>query len=60
MEPARKLIDSIAGVIWGTRQAEQTKRLPPTSSPKRIPPPEPRLERKGGGRRTAFDDEIPF
>jgi len=60
MEPARKLVDSIAGVIWGTKQAEQTKSLPPPTSPKRIPPPGPRVERKGRGRQTALDDEIPF
>jgi hypothetical protein len=60
MEPARKLVDSIANVIWGTKQAEQTKSLPPPNPPKRIPAPAPRLERKGQGRQTAADDEIPF
>jgi hypothetical protein len=58
MEPARKLLDSIAGVIWGTKRAEQTKSLPPPTVPRRIPPPRPKLERKG--RRTMPDDEIPF
>lgn len=59
MEPINKLLNSIAGVIWGTKQAEQTK-LPPPTSPKRIPPPRSQIESKGQGRKTAFDDEIPF
>jgi len=60
MEPARKLIDSIAGVIWGTKQSEQTKSLPPPTTRKQIPPPAPRVERKRKGRATPMDDEIPF
>jgi len=60
MEPVRKMLDSIAGVIWGTKQAEQTRKLPSPGTPKRIPPPSPRIERKGQGRLTAPDDEIPF
>jgi hypothetical protein len=59
MEPARKLLDSIAAVIWGTKQTEQTKKLLPPTAPKKIPPPRPKIERKEQGRRTT-DDEIPF
>jgi hypothetical protein len=63
MEPVRKFIDSVSGLIWGTKHAEQTKSLPAPASRKQIPPPpkspEPRKPQPRIGR-SEMDDEIPF
>jgi hypothetical protein len=53
-EPVRKWIDSIAGLIWGARHAEQTPKLAAPSKPKQIQPP------KTMRVRNPMDDEIPF
>jgi hypothetical protein len=58
MEPIRKIIDSVAGLIWGTRHAERTKSLPAPGPRKQISPPKtnpPKRSRLGD-----MDDEIPF
>lgn len=52
MEPARKLIESIAAAFGKAKREQEDKRLP-GSERKRIPPPK-RDERK------VLDDEIPF
>jgi hypothetical protein len=57
MEPARRLIDSIAGLIWGAKHAEQTKQIPPPTERKPLPPPR---TTKAKSKRGAMDDEIPF
>ena len=62
MKPARDLLDSIAGVIWGTKHNEQSHQLPAPSTPKQIPPPKTAEPRRPIGRRTKaeMDDDIPF
>jgi hypothetical protein len=62
LEPIRKLIDSVAGLMWGTKHAEQTQRLPPPAERRQIPPPktQPRKENRPLGKRGDMDDEIPF
>ena len=59
MEPARRLIDSIAGLIWGAKHAEQTKQLPPPTERKPLPPPRtaPKTTKPTLVER---NDEIPF
>jgi hypothetical protein len=53
LEPIRKIIDSVAGLIWGTKHTEQTPRLPNPTERKRIPPPKTSQSK-------ISDDEIPF
>lgn len=53
LEPIRKIIDSVAGLVWGTKHAEQTPRLSAPSTPKQIPAPKTKPLKD-------FDDEIPF
>jgi hypothetical protein len=62
MEPVRQFIDSISGLIWGTKHAEQTKSLPAPPPRKQIPPPPKSSARKPEPRltRDEMDDEIPF
>lgn len=52
LEPIRRIIDSVASLVWGTKHAEQTPRLPAPRPPKQIPAP--KTKRKDP------DDEIPF
>jgi hypothetical protein len=62
LEPIRKLIDSVAGLMWGTKHAEQTQRLPPPAERRQIPPPKTQTpkEKRPLGKRSDMDDEIPF
>lgn len=62
LEPLRKIIDSVAGLIWGAKHAEQTKRLPPSTKPAQIPPPKTQAPKHKNelGKRDDMDDEIPF
>jgi len=53
LEPIRRVIDSVASLIWGTKHAEQTKRLPPGER-KKLPPPKTERPKR------SMDDEIPF
>jgi hypothetical protein len=55
LEPIRQIIDSVAGLIWGTKHAEQTKSIPAPSPRKQIPPPKTKPPKRG-----SMDDEIPF
>jgi hypothetical protein len=57
LEPMRKIIDSVAGLIWGAKHAEQTQRLPPPAERRQIPPPK---TQKRPPQRGDMDDEIPF
>ena len=59
LEPIRKIIDSVGSLIWGTKHAEQTQRLPPPAERKQIPPPKTQTP-KASRRRDDMDDEIPF
>lgn len=54
LDPLRKILDSIAGVIWGKKQEEQ-KSLPAPKEPKRLEPPKAPQPRP-----TADDSDIPF
>lgn len=54
LEPMRRLIDSVAGLIWGSKHAEQTKKLPP-SERKQLPAPKTKQKLPRD-----MDDEIPF
>jgi hypothetical protein len=56
LDPIRKTLDSIAGLIWGAHHAEQTPRLEAPKKPKQIPPPKTKRARV----RDDMDDEIPF
>jgi hypothetical protein len=61
LEPIRKLIDSVAGLMWGTKHAEQTQRLPPPGERRQIPPPKTQTkETRPLRKRGDMDDEIPF
>lgn len=60
LEPVRKLMDSIAGLIWGAKHAEQTKTLPPPTPRKQIPGPKTAPPRRPKTTRDDFDKEIPF
>jgi hypothetical protein len=61
LEPIRKIIDSVAGLMWGTKHAEQTQRLPPPAQRRQIPPPKAQTkEKRPLGKRSDMDDEIPF
>jgi hypothetical protein len=60
LEPIRKTLDSIAGLIWGAHHAEQTPRLEAPQRPKQIPPPKTKPSRTARGGRDPMDDEIPF
>jgi hypothetical protein len=62
IEPLRKIIDSVAGLLWGAKHAEQTQRLPSPSERKQIPPPKTKKRKETGtfGKRADMDDEIPF
>jgi hypothetical protein len=61
LEPIRRLVDSVAGLIWGTKHAEKTKTLPAPEPRKQIPGPKTAPpKRSRGGRRGDMDDEIPF
>lgn len=55
LEPIRKIIDSVAGLIWGSKHAEQTQQLQPPGERRQIPPPKTQATRRGD-----MDDEIPF
>lgn len=54
VEPIRKWIDSIAGLIWGARESSGQKQLPSPTEKKQIEPP--RVPK----REPEMDDEIPF
>jgi hypothetical protein len=63
LEPIRKIIDSVAGLIWGSKHAEQTQQLPTPTERRQIPPPktQPGKEKRLlGKQRGDMDDEIPF
>jgi hypothetical protein len=53
LEPIRRFIDSIAGLIWGARKEQ--KKLAPPERPKQIEPP--KLDTKS---RDNMNDDIPF
>jgi hypothetical protein len=55
LEPVRRFIDSVAGLIWGAHHAEQTQRLPPPRPTKSLPAP-----RTTSKRGKSMDDDIPF
>jgi hypothetical protein len=58
LKPVQRLIDSIAGLIWGNKHAEQTKSLSAPAPRKQIPAPKtapPKMPTRGD-----LDDEIPF
>jgi hypothetical protein len=58
LEPVRRLLDSIAGVIWGAKQKEdEAKQLPPAAERKRLEPP--RVQKKPAPGPFS-DDDIPF
>jgi hypothetical protein len=62
-EPARKWIDSISRLIWGAEMQERTQQLPSPERRREIPGPPKQIEspkRPANGRKTKFDDEIPF
>lgn len=60
LEPVRRIIDSIAGLIWGAKHAERTKQLPSPAPRKQIPGPKPAPPKRPGVKRRDMDDEIPF
>ena len=57
LEPVRKLIDSVAGLIWGTKHAEQTQQI---GSEERRQLPAPKSPPIEPSHRGGMDDEIPF
>lgn len=61
MKPARDLLDSIAGVIWGTKHNEKTAQLPAPTTPKQISPPKTAASKPVARRqKVEMDDDIPF
>jgi hypothetical protein len=60
LKPVQRLIDSVAGLIWGTKHAEQTKSLPSRAPRKQIPGPKTEPPKMPRGKRSDMDDEIPF
>jgi hypothetical protein len=65
MAPLRTFIDSVSGLIWGNKHAEQVKTLPTPAPRRQIPPPskpsEPeKPELRAGRLGGEMDDEIPF
>jgi hypothetical protein len=63
-EPARKWLDSISRLIWGSEMQERIERVPSSESRRKIPAPprqiEPPKRPDGLGLRPSLDDEIPF
>jgi hypothetical protein len=57
-EPIRKWIDSIAGLIWGARKEDESKKLPAPPERKQIEPP--RSPQPKPGSSSEMDDDIPF
>ncbi len=63
MNPVRKFIESVSGLIWGSKHADQTKSLPAPAPRKQIPPPQKSAEPRGPQppfARSEMDAEIPF
>jgi len=60
LAPVKRLIDSVAGLIWGNKHAEQTKQLPSPETRKQIPGPKTLPPKKSRSKRGDLDDEIPF
>jgi hypothetical protein len=59
LKPVRKLVDSVAGLIWGTKHAEQTKQIG-SEERRRLPAPKTEPPPRQQSRRGDMDDEIPF
>jgi hypothetical protein len=59
-EPARRWLDSIARLIWGTKEREEMGALPPPNETRAIAPPSVQNVSESNRGNDRPDDEIPF